>query len=194
MLVAAVLAFLLLAQHRENFLPLVVAAMAGAGAGGAATTGFMLSGAKWTSGNRPDNVVSFYKDTNFAGKRKDYGNGAVQNSLSHGVFGAGVNKENDTYSSLKVPPGLQVQVWKDNDAKGFSAVFPPGEYPNLDAFGFHDNISSLKVTTTGTKCYVSGTRFTPRELSNGSWKCPSGWKDTGCDWVDGIGGYRQCSQ
>lgn len=108
--------------------------------------GWTKSGAKWSSGTAGSNVVSFYKDINFAGPRKDYPIGAVQNSLSKGVFGLGGNKENDTYSSLKVPAGMQVQVWVDNDQKGATYTFPPGDYPDLRIQGFHDNISSLVVT------------------------------------------------
>lgn len=192
---AAVVALFMLLHHhtKDGFFPLLIAATAagGAGAGGLA---FMNSGAKWSSGGRSANVVSFYKDTNFAGQRKDYPNGAVQNSLSKGKLGMGLDKENDTYSSLQVPPGLQVQVWKDNDAKGETATFPPGSYSNLQQFGFHDNISSLKVTATSTKCNAIGNQFTPRVNVNGAWKCPEGWTDTGCDWVDGVGGMRQCSR
>lgn len=142
--VVAVFLLIVHPTHRENF-PWLLAGLAagGAGAGG---LGYMKSGAIWSSGSRPPNVVSFYKDVNFGGPRKDYPVGAVQNSLSKGKLGMGVDKENDTYSSLQVPPGMQVQVWEHNDKKGATYVYGPGAYPNLNAQGFHDKISSLVVS------------------------------------------------
>jgi hypothetical protein len=106
---------------------------------------FLKSGAKWSKGTAPGGVVSFYKDTFFSGPRKDYPVGTAQASLSKGVFGLGLDKENDTYSSLQVPQGLNVQVWEHNDYVGNNRVFTAGDYPDLRQFGFHDNISSLKV-------------------------------------------------
>ena len=106
---------------------------------------FLNSGAKWSKGTQPGGVVSFYKDTHFSGPRKDYPPGTAQGSLSKGVFGLGLAKENDTYSSLQVPQGLNVQVWEHNNYVGNNKVFPAGTYPDLRQHGFHDNISSLKV-------------------------------------------------
>lgn len=106
---------------------------------------FTKSGAKWSKGTKPGGVVSFYKDIQFGGGRKDYPPGTAQASLSKGVFGLGLDKENDTYSSLQVPQGLNVQVWADNDYSGDNKVFPAGDYPDLRDHGFHDKISSLKV-------------------------------------------------
>lgn len=200
--IIAVIALLVLKIHnntntnKEGF-PFLLAALAAAGGGAAGgALSFKKSGAIWSNGSRPANVVSFYKDTNFAGKRKDYAAGAIQNSLSKGKFGIGaLDKENDTYSSLQVPAGLQVQVWADNDAKGATYTFNTGDYPNLVQYGFHDNISSLKVYgTTTSKCNPSGSQFTTRVLNNGVWVCPSGWTDTQCYWTDGINGPKQCSK
>lgn len=182
-------------RDKEGFPWLVLGAAAALGGGSAGALSFMKSGAVWSSGARPANVVSFYKDAYFQGPRKDYALGATQNSLSKGKFGVGIEKENDTYSSLQVPLGLQVQVWADNDGKGKTATFTAGSYPNLATYGFHDNISSLKVTANATKCNPPAglnTQFTTRVLTNGVWKCPSGWTDTNCSWTDGINGSKQC--
>lgn len=194
--IIAIVALLVLKNHnnKEGFpFLLALAGLGGGAAGGGAA--FMKSGAIWSGGDRPANVVSFYKDTNFAGKRKDYPAGAVQNSLSKGKFGIGaIDKENDTYSSLQVPAGLQVQVWADNDAKGATYTFNAGDYPNLANYKFHDNISSLKVFATKSKCNPTGSQFTTRVLTNGVWTCPSGWTDTQCYWTDGSNGPKQCSK
>ena len=196
--VLAIAAVLRTPTHKEDFPFLLVGALAAAGGAGAGGLSFMSSGAKWSSGARPGNVVSFYKDINFQGARKDYALGAVQNSLSKGKFGIGLyDKENDTYSSLQVPPGLQVQVWADNDAKGQMTTFTAGGYSNLGEFGFNDKISSLKVTANASKCNPPGglnTQFTTRVLTNGVWKCPLGWTDTGCSWEHGANGKKQCSR
>jgi len=194
--IIAILALLALKNHnnKEGFPFLLAALGAGAGAAGGGGLAFMKSGAIWSGGDRPGNVVSFYKDTNFAGKRKDYLAGAVQNSLSKGKLGTGIDKENDTYSSLQVPAGLQVQVWADNDAKGPTYTFGAGDYPNLNQYGFHDKISSLKVFATASKCNPVGSQFTTRVLTNGTWTCPAGWTDTNCHWTDGSNGPKQCSK
>ena len=183
----------LFAHPKKEEFPFLLAAV-GLGAGGAGGFAAMKSGAKWSAGARPQNVVSFYKDALYMGPRKDYGVGAVQNSLSKGRLGTGIDKENDTYSSLIVPPGMQVQVWEHNNATGKTGVFTPGMYPNLAHYGFNDNISSLKVTANATRCNAIGTQYTTRVLTNGVWTCPQGFTDTNCHWTDGVNGPRQCTR
>jgi hypothetical protein len=205
--VAVACAALVMIAHprHEGFPFLALGALAAAGAGGGGVS-FMRSGAIWSTGGRPAGVVSFYKDANFAGPRKDYASGAVQNSLSKGKFGLGKDKENDTYSSLQVPNGMKVQVWEHNDKKGATYTYGPGDYPNLGAQGFNDKISSLEVsgsavvdTPEAARCRSAasgaGDYALRQERPNQTpwWQCPKGWVDTGCDW--GMGAeyeQRQC--
>lgn len=106
-------------------------------------------GARWNYGARPDNVVSFYKHANFAEPRRDFPLGTVQNSLSKGTFlglGLGLDKENDTYSSVKVPKGMKVLAYADNDLRGDVRVYEAGDHPSLG--DFNDRISSFKVVSS----------------------------------------------
>lgn len=146
LLAALLAAFFALRFHEEKFLPLL--GLGAAGAGGA--VGVMLkSGAKWSSGARDVSKVSFYKDKNFQGPRRDFGLGTVQNSLSKGYLRSGVNKENDTYSSAIVPDGMEVVVYADNDLRGRSYVLKAGQHPDLGAYQFDDIISSFKIVSAG---------------------------------------------
>lgn len=149
--VTALVAFLLMFLHSEPFFPalaLVGAGAAGGTVGGAILFQRFLPGAKWSKGPRPANVVSFYKETDFKEPRRDFPVGSIQASLSKGFGRTGLNKENDTYSSLQVPPGMVVQAYVDNDFRGMSKVYPAGDYPNLA--DFNDKISSFKVLPAGT--------------------------------------------
>lgn len=111
----------------------------------------LLPGAGWESGLRSNNVVSFYKDVNFTGGRRDYHIGSVQASLSSGFLRTGINKENDTYSSLIVPEGMVVQAFADDHFSGTMKTYPTGGYPRLD--DFNDKISSLKVVSAPSSLY-----------------------------------------
>jgi hypothetical protein len=204
---AVACAVLVMVMHprQEGFPFLFLGALAaGAGAGGGGLA-FMKSGAIWSKGGRPASVVSFYRDPNFGGPRKDYASGAVQNSLSKGKFGLGKDKENDTYSSLQVPNGMKVQVWEHNNKEGATLVYGPGNYANL--YGFNDKISSLEVSGSAAsldtpetlKCRqqaAAAGQYSLRQAFPGQdpyWQCPSGWVDTGCTWGMGTDfEQRQC--
>ena len=158
MIVAIVVAFLVMhsgfappkygffkvVNAQDDFLPLLAL--------GGALAGFMTSGAKWSEGAIPANHVSFFKDANFKGPRRDFPAGTEQRSLSKGMFGLNIkgmsmNAENDTYSSIIVPPGLQASAYADFNYQGLSQVYKAGKYANLGAV--NDAISSLKVMKEG---------------------------------------------
>jgi hypothetical protein len=148
LMAAAVVATLVVLHHdrREPFLPLLLAGLAAGGAAGGGAFAFMKSGAMWSKGPVPPNVVSVYKDFNFTGPRRDYPVGTIQNSLSHGKFGiSALDSENDTYSSVVVPDGLQAVLFEHNDLRGRSVVLGPGRYPDLRQQNFDNLASSLKV-------------------------------------------------
>jgi hypothetical protein len=135
-----VVAFLVVFRHdKEGFLPLVI--------GGAYA--YNKSGATWSKGPRPENLVSVFKDGNFEGYRRDYTLGTVQNSLSKGRLGSGWQKENDTYSSAIVPAGLELVLYEHENLQGRSLTLKAGSYASFPN-NFNDMTSSLKVVAAGT--------------------------------------------
>lgn len=104
-----------------------------------------VPGAKWSSGNLlPDNI-RVYKDINFTGSFRDFPVGTIQRSLSKGFLGSGLNKENDTYSSIFVPPGIVAELYEHNDFKGRGLRLYAGRHSNLGKWNFNDKVSSLLV-------------------------------------------------
>lgn len=104
-----------------------------------------LPGAKWTHGSLQPDHIRVYADINLTGKHRDFPVGTLQRSLSKGFLGTGLNKENDTYSSVYVPPGLAVEIYEHNDFKGRGVRLNAGRHPNLGLYNFNDKVSSLKV-------------------------------------------------
>lgn len=204
--VALACAILVLIAHPrvEGFPFLLLAAAGAAGAGGAGGISWMRSGALWSKGARPPNAVSFYKDGDLKGPRRDFLTGTLQKSLSKGKFGLGRDKENDTYSSVQVPPGMYVHAYEHNDFKGQYWGFGPGNH-NLAQYGAEDKISSFKIEGTASvdpataacqKAASGSADYSLRIANPGKnpyWVCPPGSTDTGCSW--GMGAdyeKRQC--
>jgi len=103
-------------------------------------------GAKWTASGLTlaPNHARFYKDANFTGRYRDFPVGTYQRSLSKGFLG--INKENDTYSSIVVGAGLKVTVYEHNDFQGhWIRITGPYKLANLNPWKMNDRISSLKV-------------------------------------------------
>lgn len=173
----------------DYFFPLLIPLAGGIASGGAASgTKFAIgnSGAKWSAGERPSNMVSFYKDANFNGSRRDFpiDRHHIQDSLSKGHLGLGLNKENDTYSSLIVPEGAVVIAYKDAGRKGGRMYFPPGQFPNLGN-GWNDVISSFEIIPETPGCTVGypdpNYHYGTRTWDGSKWQCGD-WEDTGCTW------------
>lgn len=104
-----------------------------------------LPGAKWSNSRLLPNHVRVYAHVNFTGKHRDFPAGTFQRSLSKGFLGTGLNKENDTYSSIFVPRGLMVEIYEHNDFKGRGLRLYPGNHYNLGKWNFNDKVSSLMV-------------------------------------------------
>lgn len=104
-----------------------------------------LPGSKWSGGVRRSDHVRVYAHINFTGKHRDFPAGTFQRSLSKGFLGTGLNKENDTYSSIYVPPGLLVEIYEHNDFKGRGLRLYPGSHNDLNKWNFNDKVSSLIV-------------------------------------------------
>lgn len=111
-----------------------------------AVTGVVSGVAGVAQGSKIDQsgapVVTFYADINYQGNRFDFPVGEYP-QLPKGL--PGKPWQNDVFSSAVVPPGLQVQFWKDYDFQGFGpGIFTAGSYPDVGPF-WNDSISSLKV-------------------------------------------------
>ena len=144
------------------------------------------SGAKWSTGAIPPNHVSFFKDANFKGPRRDFPAGTEQRSLSKGLFGIKyVNAENDTYSSAIVPAGLHAIAYADFNYQGKSIVLKAGRYPNLGTFLLNDAVSSLKVMKEGGDTYAA--RFyTDKNFGGKALLMPPGASIPRLDTVPGL--------
>lgn len=175
----------------------ILGGVASGAAGAGVKMAFGNSGALWSKGPRPKGVVSFYKDTNFNGPRRDFPiRPHVQNSLSKGHLGLGMNKENDTYSSAIIPEGVIVLAYEHNDRKGRRLFFSPGRWKNFGKW--NDKISSFEIIPENPGCTVNRFdepyTYTRRQLKNGKWVCPSGWTDTGCTWGHTLRETLQCKK
>ncbi len=84
-------------------------------------------------------MIEFYEGHNFKGFQQNIaGTGQVTNYDSP-FF------RQDVFSSVKVPKGVTVTLFRDQFQKGPSLTLEPGDYPNLSIFGFNDVVSSLQI-------------------------------------------------
>ncbi|WP_109299761.1 beta/gamma crystallin-related protein [Aquimarina sp. AU474] len=84
-------------------------------------------------------IIEFYEGHNFKGFQQNLaGTGQVTNYDSP-FF------RHDVFSSVKVPKGVTVTLFKDSFQKGHSLTLESGDYPNLSIFGFNDVVSSLQI-------------------------------------------------
>ncbi|UII20747.1 beta/gamma crystallin-related protein [Fulvivirga ligni] len=84
-------------------------------------------------------LIQFYEHIGFKGFKQSLA-GVGQSSDYAFPF-----LKNDTISSMKVPVGTAVVLYKDKHMKGGHREFDPGDYDNLKTFGFNDNVSSIKI-------------------------------------------------
>ena len=84
-------------------------------------------------------LVSFFQHANFGGF-KQYLAGLGESTDYNFPF-----MKNDSITSMIVPEGTRVVLYKDSKLRGKSKEFGPGEYSNLVHFGFQDNASSVQI-------------------------------------------------
>ncbi|MEW7279337.1 hypothetical protein ABW636_12155 [Aquimarina sp. 2201CG1-2-11] len=84
-------------------------------------------------------IIEFYEGNNFTKFQQNLaGTGQVTNFDSPFL-------RHDIFSSVKVPKGVTVTLFRDQFQQGPSLTLEPGDYPNLSIFGFNDVISSLQI-------------------------------------------------
>lgn len=93
-----------------------------------------------TVAGAPSSFVTVYEDCGFRGAGRNLPAGDYQDMR-------GIQMANDSLSSLRIPEGFQVSVYQDDRFGGFSTSFN-GNIECLDS-GWNDQISSLRVTSTG---------------------------------------------
>jgi hypothetical protein len=87
-------------------------------------------------------IVKFYKHIGFEGPNQHLA-GTQQVTDYNDPFLV------DRLSSVKVPPGVTVTLFRDRNQNGPSLVLEPGEYDDLRIFGFNDLASSLRIVQSG---------------------------------------------
>jgi len=84
-------------------------------------------------------IIEFYEGHNFTSFQQNLaGTGQVTN------FDSPFFRQ-DVFSSVKVPKGVTVTLFRDQFQKGPSLTLEPGDYPNLGIFGFSNVVSSLQI-------------------------------------------------
>ncbi|MBD8489975.1 hypothetical protein IFO69_14555 [Echinicola sp. CAU 1574] len=84
-------------------------------------------------------LVSFYQHANFGGFKQNLAGLGASTDYNFPFL------KNDSITSMKVPEGTRVVLYKDSQLRGNSKEFGPGEYSNLVHFGFQDNASSVQI-------------------------------------------------
>ncbi len=84
-------------------------------------------------------LIEFYEGRHFEGfKQTLAGTGQVTN------FGAPFLRH-DYFSSVKVPKGVTVTLFAGSNQSSSSLTLEPGNYVNLDVFGFDNKVSSIQI-------------------------------------------------
>ncbi|SEL43315.1 toxin ETX/toxin MTX2 [Aquimarina amphilecti] len=84
-------------------------------------------------------IISFYTNTHFKGIQQNLaGTGQVTNFDSPFI-------KHDVFSSVKVPEGVTLTIFKHSNRQGPSLTLDAGEYKDLGIFGFNDVASSVQI-------------------------------------------------
>ncbi|MEH0154464.1 beta/gamma crystallin-related protein [Limibacter armeniacum] len=119
-------------------------------------------------------LVSFYEHSQYQGFEQNLAGTGESTDYNFPFF------KNDSISSLKVPHGVNVVLYKDSRLRGSSREFGPGEYPNLKVYGFNDVVSSVKILRPELE--LVGIEYTNEEvLPNGN---PIGISDSTVNGTD----------
>lgn len=87
-------------------------------------------------------LVRFYKDINFKGANQHF---AATEQVTHYTDPF----LTDRISSVKVPDGVTVTLFRDPNQQGPALTLEPGEYDDLRIFGFNDVTSSMRLVQSG---------------------------------------------
>jgi len=96
-----------------------------------------------------DFVVQVYTDANYGGKNYAFKPGRYLGDKVSNYIG------NDVISSLKVPKGLQIEVFEHGNEGGKSLIFYEGDYKFLGDYGWNDMISALNIKKAPEEEYVT---------------------------------------
>lgn len=104
-----------------------------------------------TSGVLVEQIATVYRDPNYSGEKQELGIGSYRlKDLSLG---------NDQISSLKVPQGLMVTLYEDENFKGKFNIFTH-DHPDLRKDGLlNDKTSSIKIKAVGVFMPVGSLKF-----------------------------------
>lgn len=84
-------------------------------------------------------IIEFYNGFNFTGFQQNLAaTGQVTNFDAPFIA-------HDIFSSVKVPKGVTLTLFRDANQKGPSLTLDPGEYHDLRIFGFNDVVSSVQI-------------------------------------------------
>lgn len=84
-------------------------------------------------------IAEFFIHSNYGGQRQALAATGPQTDYNQPFF------EYDSISSMKVPEGVKVVLYKDAEFKGSKQEFGPGNYPKLSTFGWNDKVSSIQI-------------------------------------------------
>ncbi|WP_200977947.1 beta/gamma crystallin-related protein [Echinicola sp. 20G] len=84
-------------------------------------------------------IIEFYTSINFSGIQQNLAaTGQVTNLDSPFL-------KHDVFSSVRVPEGVTITLFRDSNLQGPSLTLEPGEYHDLGIFGFDDKVSSIQI-------------------------------------------------
>ncbi|MGB1242191.1 MAG: beta/gamma crystallin-related protein [Chitinophagales bacterium] len=84
-------------------------------------------------------AIQFYEDPNFKGQVQNIAGAGKDTKYNFPFF------RDNRISSMIVPEGVKVVLFKDKGFKGKSREFSAGKYTNFDFFGLNDSITSIII-------------------------------------------------
>ena len=87
-------------------------------------------------------IVKLYKHFDFTGPNQHFAGTQQVTDFSDRFLA-------DQISSVRVPEGVTVTLFRDANQNGPSLVLEPGDYEDLRIFGFDNKVSSLRIVQSG---------------------------------------------
>mmetsp|Transcript_903 Transcript_903/g.1097 ORF Transcript_903/g.1097 Transcript_903/m.1097 type:complete len:351 (+) Transcript_903:150-1202(+) len=106
-------------------------------------------------------LVHFYEHSNYGGFNQVLAGTGQSTKFNMPFF------KNDSISSLKVPEGITVVLYKDSNYRGSSKRFAAGDYPSLGVYGWNDKASSVEIISADLEL-VHIQYDTPVSVPNGN--------------------------